>query len=572
VLSQEVSAETRPFGPAAFEEARKAGRAVALMLAPGMCPRCRSLEAGALDPDVAAVLDHRFVAVTLDPDERPDVARSLSDSLLLMPEPRSPQDIGLDPCLPAIIVTTPELRVLDGTGLLRGGRPLGPGLLPFLVGLADEWQLRRGEAETRAGLVAAALRDAQGATPPLPALSASLLERPLAGLREAFDRQHGGFGLPPRRVPHGALLFLLEEYARSGDKEALRLATATLDAVLAGGLQDPRGGFFREALGADWSEPVKEKTLADNALLLGALVQAHEATGRSSYSEAAQGLASWLRSDLADPGGGFRNAAADTASGEGQDPRVFAYANGLALSGLARSGRALGRKADIEAAATAAGILLARLGPPRSLSRWALGGESHGPSFLEDYAFLAQGLLDLHEATGVVAWRDAARDLLDELRVARRPEPHVVREHDGAHDVVVPVDRVDAVEQRDLEPRLRRLRVVAVDHLAPVGERVGLLGVGVASRQQRAQVIGRDVGRGGEEHLVGLGHLADLLVERHLRDERVDLLLVGEQRTLAGRDGAGLRGAGVDQQGHGEHERDQEGGRAGNLHAALYHD
>ena len=215
-----AAAESRPFGPPAFEEARKAGRAVALVIAPRMCLRCRALEASALlDPGVASVLQDRFVPVALDPDERPDVARGLADALLLLPDPRP-----LDPDLTAVVVTTPDLRVLDGTGLARQGRPLGPTLLPFLVRLADEWDQNRGEAEARAGLVTAALREAQIAAEPLPALSASLLDRPLAGLREAFDRRHGGFGLPPRRVPHGGLAFLLEEFERSGDKAALGMA------------------------------------------------------------------------------------------------------------------------------------------------------------------------------------------------------------------------------------------------------------------------------------------------------------------------------------------------------------
>jgi len=439
-----AAAERRPYGPRAFEEARKARRVVALVVAPRACPRCRSLEAASLDePAVAAVLDGRFLAVSLDPDERPDVARGLLDALLLMPEPRP----ALDPGLTAVIVTTPDLRVLDGTGLLRDGRPLGPALLPFLVGLADEWEEHRGAAEARAGLVAAALREAQAEASPLPALSVSLLDRPLAGLREAFDRRHGGFGLTPRRVPHGALLFLFEEYERAADKATLRLATATLDAILRGGLRDPRGGFFREAWGDDWSQPVEEKTLADNALLLGALVRAHEATGEPSYGEAAQSLASWLRSDLKGPGGGFEHAVAQAASGEERDPRLFAYANGLALSGLSHSGVALGRKADLEAATAAADRVLALLGPSRSLARWAEGGEAHGPAFLEDYAFLAQGLLDLHEATGIVRWRDAARDLIDEA--ASRFSGPLGGFYESAEDGALrPLRRRDAYDER----------------------------------------------------------------------------------------------------------------------------
>ena len=492
-------AESRPFGPPAFEEARKTGRAVALLIAPRICSRCRALEAPALrDPSVAGVLQDRFVPVALDPDERPDVTRALFDALLLLPEPRLPQDPGL----PTVIVTTPDLRVLDGTGLAREGRPLGPALLPFLVRLADEWDHDRGAAEARGGLVIAALREAQAAASPLLALSASLLDRPRAGLSEAYDRRHGGFGLPPRRVPHGALLFLLEEYERTGDKAALAMATDTLDAIVTGGLRDPHGGFFREAAAEDWSAPEPEKTLADNSLLLSALVRAHAATGKATYAAEAQGLANWIRSDLADPAGGFAHVV---ASGDERDPRVFAYANGLALSGLARSAEGLERKGDLEAAVAAAGRILSRLGPARSLARWAEGDTAHGPSFLEDYVFLALGLLDLHAAQGAERWRDGARDLLDEAasRFSGPAGGFFESAEDGA---LRPVRRRDAYDGRLPSPNaamvvaLRRLaRVTGETRYLELSRRTALAFAGDLARTPRgletlAAAVGESVG------------------------------------------------------------------------------
>lgn len=480
-----MAAEGRPLGAPALEEARLAGRAVALLIAPRICSRCRALEAAALgDPATARVLQDRFVVVALDPDERPDVAHGLADALLLMPDPRPGLDLGL----PAVVVTTPDLRVLDGTVLVRDGRPLGAALQPFLVRLADEWDESRAAAEARAGLLTAALREAQVAAPPLPRLTPSLLDRPLAGLREAFDRRHGGFGLPPRRIPHGALLFLLEEYERASDKASLGMATTTLDAILSSRLRDPSGGYFREAAGDDWSSPEPEKTLADNALLLIALVRAHVATGQESYAEAARNLASWLRSDLALPAGGFAHAV---ATGGERDGRVFAYANGLALSGLARSGEVLGRKADLEAAADAADRLLSRLRRPSSLERWAEGDAAKGTALLEDYAFLAQGLLDLHEATGAARWRDAARDLLDQA-VSRFSGPAGGFFESAEDGEVRPARRRDAYDGRLLSPNavmvqaLRRLaRVTGETRYLELSRRTALAFAGDLGRAPR---------------------------------------------------------------------------------------
>jgi uncharacterized protein YyaL (SSP411 family) len=416
------------------------------------------------DPSVESVLDGRFFVIALDRDERPDLAQSLADALLLLPDPPPPTDPGL----PSLIITTPDLRVLDGTGLMREGRALGPALPGFLGRLADAWDAERRALELRGGVAMGALREAEGAATPATSLGPSMLERPLAGLREAFDRRHGAFGVPPRRVPHGPLRLLLEEHARTGDRALLAMATATLDAIVGSPLRDPRGGFFREAAGDDWSRPIGERTLSDNALLLRALVLAQEATGRSSYAEAAGGIAGFLATTLARPDGGFRHAVADGPEGEVRDDRVFAYANGLAVAALARSGRVLGREEDTRLAASTAACVLERLGPARSLARWEEGGERHGPAFLDDHAFLAEGLLDLHDATGDSRWRDEARALLD-AAVSRYGDTASGGFHESAGNA-----EVFSVRRRDAyDGRLPSANAIMVSALRRLGRTTG---------------------------------------------------------------------------------------------------
>jgi uncharacterized protein YyaL (SSP411 family) len=493
----------RPFSTAALDEARAAARPLALLVSRRACPRCRALEAAAFsDLQVAAVLAGRFTTLAVDADERPDVAGAFADGLALLPDPRAPPDPGLS----LLVVTTPDLRPLEGTSLMREGRPVAlSSLVALLVRLADSWDADRSALEVRGGLALAALREAQHPAPPLPALSPSLLERPLAGLREAFDPRHRGFGLPPRRIPHGAFLLLFEEQERRSDPQALALATATLDAILASPLRTPDGGFFREALGADWSRPVEEQTLADNALLLRALVAAHEATGRSSYADAAARLARFLRTGLADERGGFRHAVASGPAGDLRDERVFAFANGLALSALSRSGRVLGRAEDVTAASQAAERVMARLGPAQTLSRFAMGSDRRGPALLVDHAFLAEGMLDLHEATGSPRWRDEARALVD-VAIARYGDdgPGFLESADDGE--VRPARRRDAYDgplpsgNAVMVSALRRLgRVTGETLYADLARRTALAFAGDLSRTPRgleslAAVVGELLG------------------------------------------------------------------------------
>ena len=77
-----------------------------------------------------------------------------------------------------------------------------------------------------------------------------------------------------------------------------------------------------------------------------------------------------------------------------------------------------------------------------------------------------------------------------------QPRPMSCGKIDGAGDVVVPVDGVDAVEQRDGQARLERVLLVAVDQVGPALERVIVLvlGAGTAAAQQRTEEILLDVG------------------------------------------------------------------------------
>ncbi len=98
-----------------------------------------------------------------------------------------------------------------------------------------------------------------------------------------------------------------------------------------------------------------------------------------------------------------------------RDDKVLAGWNGLALSALAVCGRVLDEPRWIAAAARAAGFLLGALRPEGRLLRVWRAGRASVPGALEDHAFLAQGLLDLHEATFAPRWLEEALDLCREI-------------------------------------------------------------------------------------------------------------------------------------------------------------
>ena len=396
----------QPWGDATFERARRDRRPLLVVIGRAPSDRCRiRLREVLADPGVLEALPGRFEPVLVDRDERPDLADAAGLVLGLL----GANETGL----PVALVLTPEARPLAGRSLARPGA--AERLRALLLRSADDWAERRGTAEAFAGANAAALREAQVPSPGRAPLARDVVDHALRGLAESFDARHGGFGVAPRVIPHGALRLLLAEHARTGRAETLRPAEVTLRAMAQGALRDPKtGAFHAEALDEDWRVAASEATLADNALLLRAYTLAHEATGDALFRGAAMGIAGWARGSMRDPQGGFQAATwRDAAGDEVRDPRVFAGANGLLIGALAVSGKRLLRPDDLDAARAAALAVLARLGPAGSLRRWAIGDSAQGAAFLEDYAGLAEGLLDLAEATGEAGWRREARALVE---------------------------------------------------------------------------------------------------------------------------------------------------------------
>ncbi len=96
------------------------------------------------------------------------------------------------------------------------------------------------------------------------------------------------------------------------------------------------------------------------------------------------------------------------------DTKLLAADNGLAIGGLADAGRILKEPRFVEAASKAADFVLTKLrGEDGRLKRTYSVGEARLNAYVNDYAFLVDGLLRLHAATGDKRWLDAAGELTD---------------------------------------------------------------------------------------------------------------------------------------------------------------
>jgi hypothetical protein len=133
-----------------------------------------------------------------------------------------------------------------------------------------------------------------------------------------------------------------------------------------------------------------------------------------------------------------------------RDGKVLTAWNGLMIGALAEGYRVLGDRRYLEAAERAAAFALSTLARPdgRLLRTWR-AGTAHLDGYLEDYAFLADALVDLYEAGAPERFLREAERLAARLRedfaaedggfysTAQDHEPLILRHREG-HDGAIP--------------------------------------------------------------------------------------------------------------------------------------
>lgn len=500
-----------PWGEEAFEKARRENKPIFLSVGYSTCHWCHVMERESFqNEEIAALLNRYFVPVKVDREERPDVDRIYMTFV---------QAVTGSGGWPMSVFLTPDLKpFFGGTYFPPDNRWGRPGFRYILERLAEAWMSDRERVIHSGEQLLHELRRYVEVIPEPAPFDTSLLESGFFAFRRSYDARYGGFGEAPKFPRPVVFNFLLREYARTGNSEALEMTVATLEAMARGGMYDHLGGgFHRYSVDERWFVPHFEKMLYDQAQLAVAYLEAFQITGRPSLAQTAREVLDYVLRDMTDPEGGFYSAEdADSVidpsqpeiKGEGafyvwrraeidavlgqpvadwfcyrygveedgnvaQDPhgeftgknilyqahtleqtanhfnleveqleaaleearaallaarnlrprphrddKILTSWNGLMISALAVAAQVLGEARYLEAAQRAAGFLLTRMydRPARRLLRRYRLGEAGIPGFLDDYAFFAQGLLDLYEAGFEIRYLELALELTERMR------------------------------------------------------------------------------------------------------------------------------------------------------------
>lgn len=97
------------------------------------------------------------------------------------------------------------------------------------------------------------------------------------------------------------------------------------------------------------------------------------------------------------------------------DTKILAAWNGLMIQSLALAGQVLNQPAYLAMATRAADFIWTHMRLDGRLHRSYKDGQARHEGCLEDYAFLAEGLIELYQRTFDSRWFTAARDLCDQI-------------------------------------------------------------------------------------------------------------------------------------------------------------
>ena len=458
----------REWEPAAQEEARQRNLPLFVSIGYATCHWCHVMAHESFEDDeVADILNHAFVPVKVDREERPDLDEfCMAACQTLTNSGGWPLNCFLKPD------GTPFYAL---TYLPKEPRRGMPGFLELLENIARVWQHKQDAVERNARSLMEAL--GQMAAAPVQSAAPDLQEltnKAVTTLRKIHDPLYHGFGKAPKFPMPPYLLFLLGS-RNSADRN---MALATLQAMRDGGIWDQLGGgIHRYSTDQRWLVPHFEKMLYDQALVAYTALEAYALTKENRYLAMADNLLEFVLAELTAPDGGFYcGLDADSEGREGacyvwkkqeieqvlgdeadlfcsyygvteqgnfeeqggnvlfqarpnselpaaiptarqkllqvramrqqplRDVKILSGWNGLTIAALARGTALTNNRRWLEAARRAATFISNALthADGRLLRSWC-GTPSTIPGFLEDYAFLGWGYLELYQAG-----RDAA--------------------------------------------------------------------------------------------------------------------------------------------------------------------
>ncbi len=288
------------WGEEAFAAAKRDNKPILLDIGAVWCHWCHVMDRESYDdPELAQIVNERFIAIKVDRDERPDIDSRYQVAV---------SAISGQGGWPLTAFLTPDGKPFYGGTYFPPNDHFGrPGFKRVLLAISNAFHEKQDEVVEQARMVESTLSQAEGFAGRAGQFKPGVVNAIVQSGVKMFDPANGGFGSAPK-FPHPAALdLLIDYYVRTGDEEVRNVFATTLEKMARGGVYDQlAGGFHRYSVDERWIVPHFEKMIYDNSELLKNYVHAYQATGSAFFADVARDIIRWIDEWLSDrERGGF---------------------------------------------------------------------------------------------------------------------------------------------------------------------------------------------------------------------------------------------------------------------------